>query len=316
MSAPALEIAQQVTPQDVARPRLSPAQLEQLYARSDRRPAAYVAAAVGGIVATVILACLWPQPPVLAVAVLLIGTLQHHFSIIHHESVHYLLFRSRRLNEAVGSLIAFSTGFSMAYRVHHLTHHRRLGHDDDPDLDAYAEYPTTPLRLVLDLAWHLCGAAAIQQFIRQMQRARALANTGAGTSTRQIIGIAVTQMIILGIFTLAGHPWLYFIVWLLPLLTVAKTLAHFRGVAEHTVARGRDGGPTRYRTIICGPIERFFFAPMNFNFHAEHHFYPAIPYYNLPEAFRVLSRDPGYQEVVRLHRGYLAFLLRDAAGAA
>ena len=314
MSAPAVEIAREVTPQDVPRPRLSQSELEHLYARSDRRPAVYVAVAVTAAIGTMLVACAWPHPLILVAAAVLIGTLQHHFSIIHHESVHYLLFRSRRLNDVVGSIIAFATGFSMAYRTHHLAHHRRLGQDDDPDLDAYADYPTNRLGLVVDLARHLCGAAAIEQFLRQMQRARALSKAGGGTSGAQILGIVATQMILFALFALAGHPWLYFVLWLLPLLTVAKTLAHFRSVVEHTVAVCCDGKPTRYRTIVCGPIEGFFFAPMNFNLHAEHHFYPAIPYYNLPQAFRILSQDPTYHDVVRLDHGYLAYLLRDAVG--
>ena len=28
--------------------------------------------------------------------------------------------------------------------------------------------------------------------------------------------------------------------------------------------------------------KRFFFSPMNFNFHGAHHFYPWIPHHNLP----------------------------------
>lgn len=304
----ALAIADQVTAQSLARPRIAPDELTALYARSDLRPAAYAGAVALSLAAIVSVAAAVPHPLVMGIAVVLIGALQHHCSIIHHEAVHYLLFRSRALNDAVGSIVAFATGFSMAYRTHHLAHHRRLGCGDDPDLDAYEQYPTTPGRFMVDLIWHLSGGATIQQFARQMRRARALSPAAGGTSVWQVVGIVVTQLLLLALFAAAGHPLLYFVLWLFPLLAVAKTLAHFRGVAEHTMAVQNDGSPTRFRTILCGPLERFFFAPMNFNYHAEHHFYPAIPYYHLPRASELLRDDPAYRAVVRVDHGYIGFL--------
>jgi fatty acid desaturase len=308
----ALVIAEQVATDDAVRPRLLPADLAPLYQRSDLRSAAYVVAVCLALVGVIILAAAFPNWVVLLAAVVVIGALQHHLSIIHHEAVHCLLFRSRTVNEAVGSLVAFATGFSMAYRTHHLYHHRHLGSEGDPDLDAYAGYPTTPAKLLLDVLWHLCGGAAVQQFLLQLRRARALTPAAGGTSMGQMLGIAVTQVLLFTIFAAAGRPLLYFVLWLIPLLAVAKTLAHFRGVVEHTVATRGDGGSNRFRTILCGPIERFLFAPMNFNYHAEHHFYPAIPYHRLPQAHRILSQDPRYHDVVSVQPGYLAFLWREA----
>jgi fatty acid desaturase len=179
-------------------------------------------------------------------------------------------------------------------------------------MDAYAAYPTTRAWLIADLLWHLSGGAAVQQFLVQMRRARALSPETGGTSKGQMLGIVVTQVLFLALFSAAGHPLLYFVLWLGPLLVVAKTLAHFRGVVEHTVTSRPDGAPTRFRTILCGPIEGFFFAPMNFNYHAEHHFYPAIPYHRLADAHRLLSQDQRYRDAVTVHRGYLAFLTRAA----
>jgi fatty acid desaturase len=307
-----VQIAEEIAAHDIRRPRLSGAQLEALYARTDLWPALYLAATLACITGLLALAVSLPHPVVLVGVFVLIGALQQHLSIIHHEAVHYLLFRSRRLNDAVGSAVAFTIGFSMGYRTHHLTHHRRVGHDDDPDLDAYAAYPTTPAKFVGDLFVHLSGFGAVSQFRQQIQRVGEAAKTGEATGPGQFVGIVATQLLLLGLFSAAGHPLLYFGLWVLPLVTVAKTLTHFRGVCEHTVALRQDGRPTRYRTIECGPIERFFFAPMNFNFHAEHHFYPAIPYYNLPAAFRALSNDPAYRESVRVDRGYIGFLFRQA----
>ncbi len=42
------------------------------------------------------------------------------------------------------------------------------------------------------------------------------------------------------------------------------------------------------RTVRLGPVGAFFYA--NMNLHLAHHVWPAIPFYNLPEADRALSR--------------------------
>jgi fatty acid desaturase len=57
-------------------------------------------------------------------------------------------------------------------------------------------------------------------------------------------------------------------------------------------------------------LEAFFFAPLHFNFHAEHHLYPGIPFDKLPEAHRLLAGQQGYREAISIERGYLRFLLR------
>lgn len=66
------------------------------------------------------------------------------------------------------------------------------------------------------------------------------------------------------------------------------------------------GGPeTRFeestRTVRLDPVTAFFYA--NMNLHLAHHVWPAIPFYNLPEADLTLSRqDVGRHEV----SGFLA----------
>ena len=49
----------------------------------------------------------------------------------------------------------------------------------------------------------------------------------------------------LGLFTLAGHPWLYFFLWLLPDLTVWRVINRLRAIAEHG---GMQASPDRRET--------------------------------------------------------------------
>jgi len=286
-----------------ARPQLTREESRKLHKRENLRPALHVTLVFGGIVALQWAAIQNPTPWMYALCFVLMGGLQHHLSIVQHEANHWLLFANRTLNEIIGALASYSIGFTMAYRHQHFEHHRRLGEETDPDLVNYRRYPGTRSYAVWDLFLHLSGIAAAKQFLAQESRQKG--------SVIDTLLMALTQAFILGLFWRAGHWENYFILWILPLMTITKTLAHFRNVAEHIQLRD-NGDPelSRYRTIRCGLIEKFFFAPLNFNYHAEHHFYPQIPYYHLPEVHALLSNKSEYASAVQIAPTYLGILLK------
>jgi fatty acid desaturase len=282
----------------------------RLRVRDPLQTVVYLASVAAGIVLAVALAVWIPGPLTLVAAFVLIGGLQHHLSIVHHEAVHHLLFASHRWNDVIGCLAAYPVGFTMAYRRQHFDHHNLLGTDRDPDLPNYRAYPATLSVLLLAIAKDLSGISAVTQFMRQCRQSPTT-QASSSTSRRDLVGLVVAQLAVLGAFWGIGYPTLYVTLWLLPLATLAKTLTHLRNIARH--AQMRDVGDpelSRYRTTRVGPIERFLFAPMNFNYHAEHHFYPMIPWHNLPEAHRLLSSQPAYADVVELERGVLRFIFR------
>lgn len=296
----------------MSRVRLAPQELSELVKRNDVRPALHLLGLLAAFVSTFALRARFAESaPVLSWfgAAIVVGALQHHLSIVQHEANHFLLFTSRRINELVGSAVAFSIGFTMDYRTQHLIHHRTLGVDTDPDLPNYRDYPAAPGGFAVDLLASLSGFAAAKQFLWQ----RAAKSDGPPPARGGLLRIALTQLALLAVFAAVGRPLDYFLLWLLPLVTVAKTLAHFRNVVEHTLIRHKaDPELSRYRTIEASWLERFFFCPMHFNLHAEHHIHPAIPFYNLPRAHALMRAKPGYREEIDLDRGYLRFLLTRA----
>jgi fatty acid desaturase len=70
------------------------------------------------------------------------------------------------------------------------------------------------------------------------------------------------------------------------------------------------------RSVMPYFWERAFFAPHNVNYHLEHHLYPGVPFYNLPELHKALMQNPTY--VARAHntRGYTIGLVREAFSGA
>ncbi len=226
-------------------PKLSREQLVELHKRNDMRPAIYVFSVYAGIAAVMASAIVFHQAFVYACAFVLIGALQHQLSIVHHEANHYLLFKSKRVNEWAGRVSAYLIGFTMSYRVTHFEHHRSLGEETDPDLANYEPFPMTRFVFFLDLLTTLSGWKAIRQFFAQSKQKQ------TSEFDKGLLGVVVTQLALLSFFTLSGHFWLYFLLWILPLVTLAKTLAYLRNVAEHLSLSGERGG-SRFRTIYCG----------------------------------------------------------------
>jgi len=90
----------------------------------------------------------------------------------------------------------------------------------------------------------------------------------------------------------------YFLYWLLPYLTTFQALTWYIELAEHypMIAEAKtDLEATRNR--FSHPIEHFFTAMHGENFHLVHHLFPAIPYWNLKKAHKILLNDSSYSSI-------------------
>jgi fatty acid desaturase len=75
--------------------------------------------------------------PVFAVAILLVGALQHHLANLAHEAVHHTLFKNRYLNDLASEWLCSFPMFSSTfhYGLHHLAHHQFVNDPiRDPDI--------------------------------------------------------------------------------------------------------------------------------------------------------------------------------------
>ncbi len=280
--------------------------------RRDGLAALHCICVVAGIVGAFMLYIHVQSFSTLILAFVLMGAFQHHLSVIHHESIHYLLFRSRKLNEWVGRVLgAYPLGFTMAYRQTHLAHHFHLGHDDeDPDYPNYASFPATWRVILPALIRDMIGLSAARQLMSMSLRKRKFTSClGDKPARKELLGVALTQLAMFLLLVYVGHGTLYFLIWLLPLSTWTRVLTRLRSIAEHVDVAGNDHALPRWRTLYCNPIESFFLAPMNFNYHAEHHLYPHVPFYHLPCLHRRLMQNDQYASQIDIRRGYLRFLL-------
>jgi fatty acid desaturase len=226
-----------------------------------------------------------------AAAFLAMGPVIARFNILMHEAAHRLLFSNRRANDLVGRWLL---GFPVLsptdlYRRGHMAHHRREFGHDEPDLALYRNYPISRAsmrRKLLRDALGITGVKLTRGLFRGLR-------SPVPAVRSQARGIVVTQLVILGLFTLAGHPWLYPLLWLGPQHTVWRVLNRLRGIAEHG---GLEASPDRRVTthaVRQSWLARATIVPYHTGLHLAHHVDPGIPFRRLPALHAELRRS-GY----------------------
>ena len=128
----------------------------------------------------------WPNPIVLLVCIVIIGTRQHALFVIAHDAAHYLLYENRLLNDVVGRACAMLQGPSMCtYRVIHRMHHNNLYGELDPDTALHGGYPRGKGYLIRKLLKDLAGLTAWKTYAYFLGGAPAL-NTKTKVALRPL----------------------------------------------------------------------------------------------------------------------------------
>ncbi len=100
------------------------------------------------------------------------------------------------------------------------------------------------------------------------------------------------------------HAWpIFWIFWVVPLLTVYPFLMQLREVAHHSNAPD-DGDLTNSRVFRVNPILGAMVFPYGQAFHLTHHLFAAVPHYRIDRAHAILERYPPYREQVITCQGY------------
>ena len=237
---------------------------------------------------------------------IIVAGIQHRIYMIQHECTHYNLFNNKSLNSIIGSIFSYLIFFNWNYRFTHLKHHKSLGTIEDPDSHNYIKYPANRIYFLMDIISHLIGISAIKQFFHQsVQNDKTLKKN----NTKEIIFLIGVQFIIFFIFNSINLLY-YILFWIMPLLTLTKTLAHLRNIAEHIQLPDSFGSYSRYRTIYPNFLESFFLSPLNFNFHAEHHLFPKVCFHELPNLHAHIISNPNASKYIDVQIGYTSFLMK------
>jgi fatty acid desaturase len=221
-----------------------------------------------------------------------------------HECSHRTAFSNNALNDAVCWLAGVLSFYNSAFfRRYHKWHHR-YAQDPAKDPELSDPIPQTMgdyLITISGLPWWwgklkshtrvALGQLESYPFIPESARAEVIRST--------LLQLAVYAIAIL-VSAIAQQPW-FLLYWLLPLL-IGQPILRFILMAEHTGC-SQDSNPfTNTRsTITLFPLR---FLMWNMPFHAEHHLYPSIPFYQLAIAHQQLHQhfshiEPGYIKVNR-----------------
>jgi fatty acid desaturase len=242
--------------------------------------------------------------------VVLMGILQNRLFILHHEASHRLLFTNRRWNDLIGvtlcGWIAFGTG-SHSYRRGHSNHHRDEFGPKEPDFLLYSFYPITRESMRRKFIRDVTGVSAFR--ILRPRLTGLFKRKYWKNSARFFLG----QAVVFSLFAVAGRPWFYLLLWVLPYACVYQVLNRLRAIAEHGgLTRSPDRRVTSHH-IHQGWLATSIMVPYGIGWHLAHHVDSGIPFRNLPRYTRILEED-GYITPAMTWPSYRALWKALAAG--
>lgn len=280
---------------------------------------AIIAAVVAAVVA---IGSWWVYIP----AVLVIGSRQHALGVLAHDGSHHLVSRNKVVNDLLSDLFAaYPLGFTTAgFRSTHLKHHAFLETDRDPSKVTIERFPddwTFPMSrrgLARLVARDLSGlsqaeSGTLLKYLWEIPGGRA----------PHIIRLLAYHVAIVVAAVVSGLIWLYLLLWVLPLFTVAIAFYRIRAIAEHS---GLDTHAVRYLDDHADPLSAtrttvprsrlagFVMAPYHISYHIEHHLYPAVPVFELRRLHRQLQEHPTYTAQAHVTSGH-GGLIRELTGA-
>jgi fatty acid desaturase len=190
---------------------------------------------------------------------------------------------------------------------------------EDPDLGLSAPFPISRASLKRKLLRDLSGQTFYKQRLAPLLDGLNSHGTGepaASPLARNAQELVRGRRFLIGnglafaFFAVAGHWWVWLLMWLLPMATWLPLVTRVRNIAEHAlVGRGQPDPLRQARTTHAGFVERALLAPYWVNYHLEHHLFTQVPCWKLQQAHALLRRrgitarmemQPGYLTVLRL----------------
>lgn len=215
-----------------------------------------------------------------------------------HECVHRTAFATPKLNEIFGWIAGVLSFYNFHfYRHYHTWHHR---YTQDPQRDPELSPPKAHnlreyAQEIIGWNWWFYRP----RFFWKMMTGQLSDLPYIPAEARRRVQISATAQV--GVYVLglvaAAFGYRYFLYWWLFPMLLAQPFLRFLLIAEHTGCSLDENGLTNTRTTLASfPVRLLMW---NMPYHAEHHMYPSIPFYQLPDAHRELKAklmhvEPGY----------------------
>lgn len=269
------------------------------------------------IAACVALVIAFPHPLMFVLAIPFLGARQHALTVIAHDACHYRLFPNRIANDLFGNLLLSWPMFISveSFRHFHSLHHRHLNTDKDGNRELWSthrkdgqlrgewNFPKTTAGLIGVLISRAAFVTGVLWILRGFIG-------GFFVGNPLWVGI-VRALYYAGIGALLTHYgwWLEFcLLWIVPYCTWHLMIQYLRLICEHSAVHSNDPRYTETRTTIPGFLGRLFILPRNIGYHIEHHWYPSVAQYRLPELHRALMANPSFSANANVHHSILSSL--------
>ena len=211
------------------------------------------------------------------------------FAALMHEAAHRLLFRNRkaqRLGRALAArLPVLHADRPLPARPHGApprgVRPRRARHPALPRLPDRRGLVPPQARARRDRAAPAgsCSRDCCAASRRPGRRARKRGASSACSSSSSRSSIAV------------GHPWVYWLLWFLPYLTVWRVINRLRSIAEHGgMQRSKDRRETTHTRAPAPGRPGFVLVPFHIGWHLAHHVDSGVPMKHLPRYHAELVR--------------------------
>ena len=207
-----------------------------------------------------------------------------------HECVHRSAFSTRAANDAVAWIAGVLSFYnSTFYRYFHAQHHR---YTQDPERDPELLYPKAAgwrqyLKEMTGINFWLVRAMDYPRVaVGRMRQMPFVPNAG-----RRPIALSMSIQLLIyaagaASLALGSRTVLYY--WFLPAI-LAQPFLRALLIVEHSGCSLDRNGLTNTRTTLTAfPIRLLMW---NMPYHAEHHLYPAVPFYRLPAVHREIRAN-------------------------
>ncbi len=207
------------------------------------------------------------------------------FTVLLHEVVHraVLTKSSERGYRILGLLYAVPSGISAAqFTRWHLDHHAGLG---SPEEDPKRHYLSPKLNARwLKFLYFTPGLFPIYFRAAKRESMSYEPELQRRIAFERLATIAF-QLGVLAAIALVGGPWTAFKLYVVPVIFVFPVAFALNRVGQHYDIDPTD--PAKWSTLVKGSW--FWDAAYLFsNYHLEHHYFPGVPFYNLPKLQKLL----------------------------
>ena len=251
----------------------------------------------------IICIAVWVNNPFVWVgAFLLMGRAHAQFAALMHEAAHRMLFSNKEVNDFVGRWFLGYPSFTPTdlYRRGHMAHHRDEFGPDEPDIPLYRGYPIEKASLRRKLVRDATGQTGWKLFKGLLRGVRA--EGPGGQQARRIVAV---QLVLIAASIALGHPWVYWLLWFAPYMTVWRVINRLRSIAEHGgMKQSKDRRETTH-SVRQSWAPRFMLVPFHIGWHLAHHVDSGIPMKHLPRYHAELVKS-GYVNEALEYPSYTA----------